>query len=91
MATTRFTARRTVFAVGIAAVITAAPAVAAFATAPRVVAEPGECVTSSEPGDASLNCAPEAIPSVGAQSEMDLTDTNEGIGSPASPEHSGHH
>jgi hypothetical protein len=87
MATIRLTARRTVVALGIAAAIAAAPAVAMFAGSPRVVADPGECTTSGEPGDASLDCAPAFVPEIGAPSEMELTDTNPGIGS---PEHSHH-
>ena len=88
MATTQFTVRRAVFALGVAALITAAPAVA-FASAPRVVADPGDCESSIEPGNASLNCSPAVIPNVGAPSEMEVNDTSPGLGSPASPEHSG--
>jgi hypothetical protein len=88
MASIEFTARRTAFAVALGLAVVAAPAVATFggspdAGAPRVVAEPPGCAVSTEPGDESLNCAPGDIPEVEAPSEMELTDTNPGVHSPA--------
>lgn len=86
MANTKFTARRAVFALGIAIVTIGAPAVAAFAgsaptVAPRILAG---CTTSSEPGNSSLDCEPPAIGEFGgAPSEMELTDTNPGVASPS--------
>ncbi len=86
MAAIQFTARRSVFALAIAFATIAAPAVTAFAgaapaVAPRVLAG---CTTDSSPGDNSLDCAPPAVSDFGggAPSEMQLTDTNPGIGSP---------
>jgi hypothetical protein len=85
MAAIQFTARRSVFALGIAIVTIAAPAIATFAgepptVAPRILAG---CVTNSEPGNNSLDCEPSSISDFnGAPSEMELTDTNPGIGSP---------
>jgi hypothetical protein len=88
MASIEFTTRRTAFALAIAVAALTAPAVAAIAEghdtiAPQVVADsPGECTSSTEPGDASLDCAPQELPNVGAPSEMELTDSNPGIGGP---------
>jgi hypothetical protein len=88
MASTESTTRRTAFALAIAVAALTAPAVAAIAAgpdtvAPRVVADaPGDCESSAEPGDVSLNCAPQEIPNVGAPSEMELTESNPGIGGP---------
>jgi hypothetical protein len=87
MATTQFTARRAIVALGIGAVIAAAPT-AASAGVPGIVAQPGDCTTTSEPGEASLNCAPEVVPNVGAPGEMQLTDSNPGMDW---MEHSGNH
>jgi hypothetical protein len=85
MAAIQFTARRSVFALGIAIATIAAPAAAAFAgaaptVAPRILAG---CTTNSQPDDNSLDCEPPAITDFGgAPSEMELTDTNPGIASP---------
>ena len=87
MASIGFTARRAVVALGIAAVTAVAP----FAAAPRVLADPGDCESSTEPGNVSLNCSPAVIPNVGAPSEMEVNDTTPGEASLGSPEHSGHH
>jgi hypothetical protein len=84
MAATQFTARRSVFALGIAIATIAAPAAATFAgasptVAPRILAG---CTTNSEPGNNSLDCEPPAVSDFnGAPSEMYLTDTNPGIAS----------
>lgn len=85
MASVRITARSTLVALGIAAATVMAPV-----AAPQALADPG-CSSSTEPGNASLNCSPEVIGPAGAPSEMEVTDFNEGIGSPESPAHSGHH
>jgi hypothetical protein len=85
MAAIQFTARRRVFAVGIAIATIAAPAVATFAGAPPTVAPRilAGCVTNSDPGNNSLDCEPPAISDFnGAPSEMELTDTNPGISAP---------
>jgi hypothetical protein len=87
MTSTESTTRRTAFALAIAVAALTAPAVAASAAgpytmAPRVLADAPGCETSGEPGDASLNCAPQEIPTGGAPSEMELTETNTGINSP---------
>lgn len=92
MHTGQFTARRFVVAFAIAMAALAAPAVAAFAgspvaSTPRIVADTPNCTESTEPGDASLNCAPESVPDVGAPSEMELTDSNPGINSPGHNHH----
>ena len=85
MAAIQFTAKRSVFALAIAFATIAAPAVATFAgaaptVAPRILAG---CTTDSSPGDNSLDCAPPAVSDFGgAPSEMQLADTNPGIGSP---------
>src|ERR1700724_408117 len=85
MAAIQFTAKRSVFALAIAFATVAAPAVVTFAgaaptVAPRILAG---CTTDSSPGDNSLDCAPPAVSDFGgAPSEMQLTDTNPGIGSP---------
>ena len=82
----KFTSRRAVFALGVAIATIAAPAVATFAgaaptIAPRVLAD---CTTVSEPGNEALDCEPNAVTDFGgAPSEMDLTDTNPGVASPA--------
>lgn len=86
MASIELTARRTLAALGIAAATAVAPLVAA----PQALADPG-CSSSTEPGNASLNCSPEVIAPAGAPSEMEVNDTSPGIASPESPEHSGHH
>ncbi|HEY7051467.1 MAG TPA: hypothetical protein VH496_04935 [Mycobacterium sp.] len=83
MASLGFTARRSAFGLAIALAAFVAPAVA---VAPMAAADPG-CTSSTEPGNASLNCGPEAVGGLGAPSEMDLTDINEGAASPASPVH----
>jgi hypothetical protein len=86
MAAIQFTARRSVFALGIAIATIAAPAVATFAgaaptVAPRILAG---CTTNSEPGNNSLDCEPPAVSDFnGAPSEIELTDTNPGITSPS--------
>jgi hypothetical protein len=87
MASTESTTRRTAFALAIAVAALTAPVVAAIAAtpdtiAPRVLADTPGCESSGEPGDASLDCAPQEIPNVGAPSEMELTDSNPGIGGP---------
>jgi hypothetical protein len=83
MATIQITARRAVVALGVAIAALGTPAALAGSTdVPRAVADPGSCVTSSEPGDVSLDCTPAVVPEVGAPSEMDLTDSNQGINSP---------
>jgi len=84
MADTKFTARRAIFALGIAIVTIGAPAAAAFAgSAPAVPHIMAGCTTTSEPGDNSLDCEPPAINEMGgAPSEMELTDTNPGSASP---------
>lgn len=87
MATIRSTAGRAVVALGIAAGMAIGPHVAA----PQVLADPGDCTSTGEPGDTSLNCSPAVIPNVGAPSEMEVDNMSPGVGSPSSPEHSGHH
>ncbi len=85
MGSIQLAARRAVVALGIAIAALGTPAALASSTnIPRALAEPGECVSSSEPGDVSLDCAPAVVPEVGAPSEMELTDTNPGV---MSPEH----
>ena len=84
MADTKFTARRAVFAFGIAIVTIGAPVVAAFAGAAPTMAPLAGCTSSSEPGNTSLDCEPPAVGEFGgAPSEMELTDTNPGVASPA--------
>jgi hypothetical protein len=87
MASIEFTARRTAFALAIAIAALTAPVVAALTSstgtvAPRVVADAPGCEESTEAGDASLNCSPAEIPNIGAPSEMELTESNPGIGGP---------
>src|ERR1700692_1974135 len=85
MAAIQFTAKRSVFSLVIPFATIAAPAGASFpgetpADEPRIIAE---CTADTPPGDNSLDCAPPAVSDFGgAPSEMQLTDTNPGIGSP---------
>ncbi|HZQ31824.1 MAG TPA: hypothetical protein VFB19_08825 [Mycobacterium sp.] len=81
MATIGLTARRTAFGLAVALALFGGLS----AVAPRVVADPGDCTTSSEPGDNSLACTPDQLPGlgdIGAPSETDLTNSNPGVNSP---------
>jgi hypothetical protein len=92
MAAIEFTARRAVFALGIAIVTIAAPAVATFAGSPTTVAPRvlAGCTSSGGPYDAALDCEPNTVADFGgAPGEMQLTESNEGMGSPESPVHGG--
>jgi hypothetical protein len=86
----RLTSRRTVFAFGVAIATIAAPAAAAFAGSPPTVAPRllAGCTSSSQPYSADLDCEPNSVADFGgAPSEMQLTDSNPGIGSEESPVH----
>jgi hypothetical protein len=81
----KLTSRRAVFAFVVAVATITAPPMAIFAGAPPTVAPRilAGCTTSSEPGNDELDCEPNSVTDFGgAPSEMDLTDTNPGVGSP---------
>lgn len=71
---------RVIFAVGFAAAIGAAPAVAALAESAHAVADTNNqnCTINQHAGSASLNCAP-SVPTGAANlpSEQNLTQQNE--------------
>ena len=90
MAAIEFTARRTLFALGVAIATIAAPAVATLAGSPPTVAPRilAGCTVSGGPYDESLDCEPNTVEDFGgAPGEMQLTESNEGSVSAESPVH----
>lgn len=90
MVAIEFTARRAVFALGVAIATIAAPVVMTLAGSPPAIAPRilAGCTSSGGPYDASLDCEPNTVEDLGgAPGEMQLTDENEGNQSAESPAH----
>jgi hypothetical protein len=80
MTFSKFTARRTTFALAMAIAAIVGPVVAAPSSVVQLVSDGGaSCDTTTKPGDNSLSCKPSQVAPMGAASETDLTQSNSSI------------